>query len=266
MIWRFIDTGEHSGAYNMAVDEVLMFHSPVPVLRVYRWKPHTISIGYAQKMNAEVDPALCQQKGYGFVRRPTGGRAVLHAEELTYSVVGDQTLDMFGDSTLKSYKTIAIGLASSLAELGIEAELQKSKVKESALDANPCFTSAGRYEILVNGKKIVGSAQRRTEGKILQHGSMLIDKAHLDIVDVMPKLSQEGRRRMRKILMDRTTTINDELEHTVRWDELAAAMQSGFEKGLKIELKSDKLTETETKTVEMLVEKYRSDEWNFRRG
>ena len=130
MFWRFIDTGYNEPAFNMAVDEALMQLSDAPVLRVYGWQPYSVSIGYAQKMDNEIDPQLCETLGYGFVRRPTGGRAVFHSEEITYSVVAKQELAIMGNSIFDSYKTIAQGLANALWHLGIEAELQKSKVKE----------------------------------------------------------------------------------------------------------------------------------------
>jgi lipoate-protein ligase A len=151
-----------------------------PVLRIYRWDPPAVSIGYNQKTEDFAADAA-RTAGFDVVRRPTGGRAILHAEELTYAVVGTSPGPLFGDSLHAVYMTINRALVAFLADLGLAAEISDG---ESRADARGlvCFKSAGRYEIGVGGRKLVGSAQRRSGGCFLQHGSILAGPRHLDLL------------------------------------------------------------------------------------
>ena len=157
--WRFLNTGPASGAVNMAVDEAILAGvtrgtSP-PTVRVYAWDPPTVSTGYAQDLSAELDLVACAKSGVGVVRRPTGGRAVLHAGELTYSVVGESGEPPLGASIMEAYGAIAAALVAGLRSLGVSAELAAvptaSRVRGGGASP-PCFVSAGRFEIVVDGR------------------------------------------------------------------------------------------------------------------
>lgn len=191
--------GALPGAANMATDQrLLQEHRPGddPVLRLYRWRPAAVSIGYNQDLDAFAQEAL-DAAGIDLVRRPTGGRAILHADELTYAVVGTSPGLLFGDSLHQSYQRINAALVSFLSELGIAADLSSGESR-SAARALVCFRSAGRHEIRVGGRKLVGSAQRRTRGVFLQHGSILTGPGHLDLLKYLQperaggELDQEG--------------------------------------------------------------------------
>ena len=180
---RVILDGARTGEANMAADRRLLDgHRPGddPVLRLYRWDPPAITVGYNQNLE-DFDAAAARAAGYDVVRRPTGGRAILHADELTYAVVGSSPGPLFGDSLHAVYMTINRALVAFLAELGLAAEISEGEDRADARGL-VCFRSAGRYEIGVAGRKVVGSAQRRTRGCFLQHGSILAGPGHLELL------------------------------------------------------------------------------------
>ena len=166
--WRYLDTGASSGTFNMALDEMLVDQVEAghgPILRFYEWSPPAVSFGYAQDPEKEVDLDICRELGVDLVRRPTGGRAVLHWEELTYSVICPIDDVRVGGRIEDTYKRIGECLVSGLRGYGVEVELERAQVRqprprgESA--ALPCFSSIARWEIKCQGRKLVGSAQRR---------------------------------------------------------------------------------------------------------
>jgi lipoate-protein ligase A len=179
---RVFQDGASTGSVNMARDaELLAGHMPGddPILRVYRWEPAAVTIGYNQDFT-DFDESAIGAAGYDLVRRPTGGRAILHADELTYAVIGTSPDPVFGASLHETYLKINQALLSFLAELGIAADISSGESREEARGL-VCFRSAGRHEISVAGRKIIGSAQRRTAGVFLQHGSILTGPGHLEL-------------------------------------------------------------------------------------
>ncbi|MBE0566775.1 MAG: lipoate--protein ligase family protein [Krumholzibacteria bacterium] len=180
---RVLADGALPGAANMARDrDLLAAYRPGddPVLRIYRWDPPAVTIGYNQQVD-DFDADGVRAAGWDVVRRPTGGRAILHADELTYAVVGTSPGPLFGDSLHDVYLTINRALVAFLAGLGIAAEIAEGESRDEARGL-VCFRSAGRYEIAVAGRKLVGSAQRRTGGCFLQHGSILAGPGHLELL------------------------------------------------------------------------------------
>jgi lipoate-protein ligase A len=177
-----IHDGAGDGAGNMDRDGALLAaHRPGqdPVLRIYRWRPPALSIGYNQDP-ADFDTERVAAAGLDLVRRPTGGRAILHADELTYAVIGTSPGPLFGNSLHETYLTINRALVAFLGELGAAAEISAGESRAEATGA-VCFKSAGRHEIAVGGRKLVGSAQRRRGGCFLQHGSILAGPGHLQL-------------------------------------------------------------------------------------
>lgn len=169
--WRFLQDGPLQGAENMAVDEAILqgavsAASP-STLRLYEWKVPTISIGYRQS----AEP----YEGWGgsVVRRITGGRALLHHVELTYSVVCGRENRLFKTGIHGAYRAISESIVRALGDLNVKASFSPGRRTPTRSDA--CFHAAARYEILVAGKKLVGSAQRRFKDGFLQHGSILFD-------------------------------------------------------------------------------------------
>ncbi len=178
--------GAHPGAWNMARDaELLASHRPgdEPILRLYRWQPAAVTIGHNQQFSDFAEQAIAD-KGYDLVRRPTGGRAILHADELTYAVIGSSPSPLFGDTLHGTYMKINEALLAFLGRLDVDANLSAGESRESARGL-VCFRSAGQHEVKVRGRKLIGSAQRRTGGVFLQHGSILAGPRHLGLPDLL---------------------------------------------------------------------------------
>ncbi len=232
--WKLLDTGAGFGAVNMAIDEALLARAQaggeLPVLRFYTWEPSAVSLGRFQKIEDAVDVDACRRRNIDIVRRVTGGRAVLHYHELTYSIVARADDPLFSPTVLGTYKVIAQGLRAGLAHLGISAELvsrsgrHASRVEKSPKDP-ACFASPSWYELLVAGRKIVGSAQRRMRGAFLQHGSILIDLDQDLEAEVFP-----GSR-----TKDHVTSIRGELGRDVPLGEIREAFVKGFSEALGVE-------------------------------
>ena len=161
--------------------ELLAAHEPGadPILRLYRWEPAAVTIGYNQNFEDFAQDTIAAE-GYDLVRRPTGGRAILHADELTYAVVGSSPSPLFGDSLHATYMKINEALLAFLLKLGLNADISDGESRENARGL-VCFRSAGKHELTVGGQKIIGSAQRRTGGVFLQHGSVLAGPRHLGL-------------------------------------------------------------------------------------
>ena len=208
-VWYLWPCSSYSGAFNMAVDDFLVHQTGKlldrPLLRFYTWQPYCISLGYHQNIE-DVDVARCQQEGIQVVRRPTGGRAVLHAEELTYSVVypiRDVQVEEF-------YRLVHLPFVRALRELGVPAEFQQAQADFRTFyktDSAPvCFATSARYEVEIEGRKLIGSAQRVYERAILQHGSLLLGQAHEHLVDLL-HLPEAKRRAMREYMREHTATV-----------------------------------------------------------
>jgi lipoate-protein ligase A len=235
--WQFLNSGFHPGEYNMRMDELLaerlLAHQGLPTLRVYGWKPHAISLGYNQRDN-DFDKARCAAHGIDIVRRPTGGRAIFHAEELTYSV----TMFSRGKNITDSYCEISRALLSGLHLLGADVEYASTQPNlpqfYRSRTSIPCFASSTRYEIQYRGKKLVGSAQRRYalpggDEIVLQHGSVLLGPVHRRLSEFVRAESEEVRAALRESLETKTTELDSVLGRNVSFDEAAAALRKGFE-------------------------------------
>jgi lipoate-protein ligase A len=230
--FSFVDTDAHDGAWNMAFDiaraEAVDAGSAPPMLRVYRWAPWCISLGRHQS-EEDIDTARAQREGIGIVRRPTGGRAILHAEELTYSVV----MPSEGRGIMEVYKLISEALAEGLRAFVPEIEMAKSQPDFQKLykeaGSIPCFSSSARYEIEFDGRKLVGSAQRRIGSTVLQHGSVLIGPAHLDLAEYLA-VDNATRADIRADMLRHTVTLREVTGRDVTFEEVRDALRSGFEK------------------------------------
>ncbi len=203
--------------------------SGLPTLRVYGWSPWALSLGWNQSPD-DIRIEEAQSDGLDIVRRPTGGRAVLHAEELTYSVV----MPVDGRNVGEIYRIISEGLVAGVRRLGVNATIENGTPSVSALYRGAaCFVSAARFEVKVGGKKIVGSAQRRYAGVnrgdvVLQHGSLLLGGEHRNIANYLV-LPDAEREHLRVELHERSTDLETLLGHPVSFDEAARAIVSGFE-------------------------------------
>lgn len=251
-VWRFLNTGLRDGATNMALDEALLAGvdrgDSSPTVRVFGWLPPTVSVGHSQDAEAELDLDACARAGVGVVRRPTGGRAVLHAGELTYSVVGPSGEAPLGATILETYRAIGEALVAGLGALGVQAGLEETGtdpgIRRGGASA-PCFVSSGRFEVVVAGRKLIGSAQRRVGRGVLQHGSLLIDSRHTGLADLLPSLTGVEREAVRRSLEARTTTLERVLGRPIAFDEVAAAVRKGFADAWGVELRDGAVSSSE---------------------
>jgi lipoyl(octanoyl) transferase len=238
MTWQFHNTGRRTGADNMKYDEQLaqrLLTSDHPfIVRVYGWSPSAISLGWHQNIG-EIDEAKCSAQGIDIVRRPTGGRAILHSDEVTYSVA----MIASQKSVLSVYQQISEALVLGLKELGADVALEKSQPHFPSVYKTPssvaCFASVARYEIHIGGRKLVGSAQRRfarSDGRevVLQHGSILLGQDHLRIVDFLRDLADDQRNAMREELRQHTADLSSSLQRSVGFQEVVPLLRRGFEK------------------------------------
>jgi len=256
---RFIDTGFNGAFTNMAIDEALLINSTIPILRVYGWKPKSISIGYNQNLEKEINSDYCKKNNIDIVRRLTGGKAVFHDKEITYSFILPENTNLLPFEINESYKIIANSLIIALEKIGIKAEIKKVPEKI----ATPiCFNSSNWYELLVNGKKISGSAQRRMDGKILQHGSILID---FDYNKNNSIFNSDNNFDSINSLKQRITSIKRELNKIVSYNELVEAIKFGFKENFDFDMINYSLSEEEMElTKKLKEEKYSTEEWNYR--
>ena len=234
-LWRRIVSGPMTGAENMALDEALFRSvqagkSP-PVLRLYRWHPATVTLGYGQRGDRQVNMSACRRLGIDVVRRLTGGRAVLHAAELTYAVIAPET-GLFNANILDNYRQIAAVLQHCLQQLGLEVKMVSGRHESqgtSAAEQSACFTAPSYFELACNGRKICGSAQKRDAGCFLQHGSLPVD---LDPVMLFATLNCESELDAEaggRSLARHVGWINRWLEHQVNVEHVEEQFIGSFE-------------------------------------
>lgn len=247
MIWRFINTGFNPGSFNMDYDlELVKNFSGLPVLRVYRWKPYSISLGANQEFNS-IDKKKTTNDGFEIVKRPTGGRAILHAEELTYSVVYPISADK---SPKQIYKEINLALKAGLIEYNkalekIELEHTQPHFPSFYKDSKStlCFAVSAMNELNYSGKKVVGSAQRKIGNVILQHGSILCGSFHKKVTDYL-NLPSEKVDEIKKEIEHTTTELESILGEQTDYERLSASIKKGFEIHFNVKLEEGIFTES----------------------
>ncbi|GHH96968.1 lipoate--protein ligase family protein [Neobacillus kokaensis] len=273
--WLFIDTGNSSPSFNMALDEALLdWHSNgkiPPVIRFYGWNPPTLSIGYFQKVEKEIDMDAVKEHALGFVRRPTGGRGVLHEHELTYSVIVSEEHPEMPKTVTEAYRVISEGILKGFHHLGLDAYFAVPKTAEErdALKSPRsavCFDAPSWYELVVEGRKVAGSAQTRQKGVILQHGSILLDLDEEKLFSLFKYPNERVKERMKKAFKDKAVAINAISQRQITLEEAKDAFYKGFAEGLNIDLEPYQLSEDELAYVHKLAcERYENEDWNFKR-
>ncbi|MCI0512772.1 lipoate--protein ligase family protein [candidate division KSB1 bacterium] len=261
--WWLLDSGANDASWNMATDHYLAVEAKLdrPLLRFYTWRPAAISLGYNQHAE-DLDLARCSADGLTVVRRPTGGRAVLHAEELTYAVIIPKSAHTwYRGNILETYQFISVALVAGLKKLGLDVQFEPRRTGNLAYAARnvaavPCFSASAQYEILSAGKKLVGSAQRRFEQGILQHGSILMGTYHLRLPFYLrlPQIAEQPR--LVQMLAAKTTSISQISAHPIRYDEVLQAMVAGFIEKYTISFIPKQLTAPELREIEALTKKY----------
>jgi lipoate-protein ligase A len=267
--WRLLITPPARGSWNMAVDEAILEAATQgvvpPTLRLFSWQPACLSLGYAQSV-ADVDKLRLAQRGWDLVRRPTGGKAILHTDELTYSVTGPQTEPRLAGSVLESYRRISTALLNALHMLGIPAESQAEVVHNESEPKGPvCFELPSNYEITVDGKKLIGSAQARRHEGVLQHGTLPLYGDLTRITSVLVFPNEIERSLAVERLTRRATTSEIVLGYPLTWDTAAHAFATAFEQTLDLVLTQSELTTAEIeRAAEFEQEKYNHPSWTDR--
>lgn len=261
--WRFIDSGISDGFTNMAVDEALLETQrqglAPPTLRVYRWSPCALSLGYFQSLERDIDLSKCMCLGIDVVRRPTGGRAVLHLDELAYSVTAAERHG-FPKSIAGAYILINSGLIAAYRLLGLETALVH---KEAGLSSAACFAGAGSADLSCRGRKIAGSAQCRKEVCLLQHGSLPVSFYSHIFLSLLKFPTPFMRAKALAAITKEAGGISDILGRRIEWRDFKAAIGEGFREALGIVLRRDTLTPQEIALSRKLArEKYRTMAWN----
>ena len=288
MKWRLLRTGHNSGTWNMAVDEAIMMHVAKdlvpPTFRLYGWVPPALSLGRLQSFERDVDSDRCRNLGIDVVRRPTGGRAVLHDHEVTYSLIISEKDPVLPPNLHDSFYLATEGIVKGLAILGIEAEIQGSqwagglskahqresqrsrKIDQSA-QSGACFDSPSWYEVVSGTKKLVGSAQARLKGVFLQHGSILIKLDAEKVCQVLQYDSPDAREQSSIHLLKHATSIEAILGRSISFQEIEEAVIVGMREHLApIELAEDQLLPEElSMATDLISRKYSTDAWTKRR-
>jgi lipoate-protein ligase A len=271
--WRLLDSGANDGYTNMAIDEALMLAvqqgAAPPTLRLYAWQPACLSIGAFQSVSGDIDTQACADRGVDWVRRPTGGRAILHDREITYSVAARQDNERIAGDVMESYRRISQGLLHGLRLLGVKADLAPSAiapVPSGAPKPAACFAAPSQHEIMVGGRKIIGSAQRRQGVVLLQHGSLLLDLNVDKLMSLLRFPSQDERARITARVCAESVTLSGLLARSVTYGEVAQALATGFAAALDIELAPGSLSAwEEEQTARLRRDKYMADAWRFRK-
>jgi len=273
-IWRYLDTGFSNGYENMAIDEAIYIScqqgkSP-PTLRFYGWTPPAVSLGYFQKVEESVDFEACRKLGIDLVRRLSGGRAVLHDKELTYSIICPEKTLPFSKNILETYKLIGECLISALSNFNLNINWVTFRNKYHRYmrihkKTASCFSSHSWFEITVDGRKICGSAQKRGGGVLLQHGSILLEHDPETLAEVFSPREKSKEELLAEICAS-TTSINSHLSKKINFIELKEVVLKGFENTLGISTTQGMLTAHELILKEKLLEeKYRNSEWNLQK-
>lgn len=266
--WRLLITSPARGAWNMAVDESILQHigrgESLPTLRLYAWTPACLSLGYAQPF-ADVHMNRLDERGWEVVRRATGGRAILHTDELTYAVIAPNGEPRVAGTVLESYNRLAQALSLAVNNLRLPVEMKEGR-NGNTVDLNPvCFEVPSTYEITVNGKKLIGSAQARKREGVLQHGSLPLTGDLARICQVLVFDDETARRNASERLLARATTVESALGGAVSWESAARAFIDAFEAQLGLTFERGELSESESQAADQLVrEKYAHPSWTER--
>ena len=265
--WRLLVHGPADGATNMAVDhailEAVVEGASPPTLRFYAWSPPCLSLGRSQRLS-DVDLEACHAAGVGIVRRPTGGRSILHTDELTYSVTLLQTDPRTEGGVVEGYRRLSEGLLAGLHRLGVPAAQAVGEHKPGQDPTAVCFEVPADYEIAVAGRKLVGSAQWRARGGVLQHGTLPLYGDLTRIVDYLT-LSDAGREAQRRRLRLQALTLEEALACILPFEKAVDALVAGFAQALNLVLVSAELAPRERALSADLKDRiYAAPEWTAR--
>jgi lipoyl(octanoyl) transferase len=260
--WRILYSPPARGAFNMALDEAILESvlrgEAAPTLRFFAWEPPALSLGMAQPA-ADANRAALDRLGWDLVRRPTGGRAILHTDELTYSIAVREDHPLAKGGVLESYRRLSRGLLAGLRALGVEVQAESDRARGAA--GAVCFETPSSYEITAGGRKLIGSAQARMQGGVLQHGTLPLDG---DLARILLALASSAT--SAEQVHRRAVTLAEAAGRPIGWRECAHAIRAGFELEFQMSFTETEITQGEADRAAALVaEKFGNDNWTNRK-
>ncbi len=270
-LWRLvIDESPRSGAANMAIDQAIaeacVAGESLPTLRFYRWHPPAVSLGRHQSVG-DVNLEAIAARGYELVRRPTGGRAILHTDELTYSVAGAESEPRLSGGVMDAYLRLSDALLAGLEMRQVVAvDKAAGTVRAGPNVSAACFEVPSAYEITAGGRKLLGSAQSRRAGYVLQHGTLPLVGDITRLIDVL-HLAEDESTALRQELSARAGTLAQALgvgddSPAVQFDAVWPALCKGFEQILSLRFKQSTLTAGEMRrAAELIRQQYANPDW-----
>ncbi len=262
--WRLIISNPQRGANNMSIDSAILAAvergEVPPTLRLYGWNPPCLSLGYSQSF-FDIDLPALNQRGWDLVRRPTGGRAILHTDELTYAVIGPKSDPRLEGGLMESYRRISEALYQSLRLLGLPVQVHAGK-NPLAHHQPVCFENPSDFEITAAGKKIIGSAQARKKVGLLQHGALPLCGDLTRITEVLTYPTEELRELARETLLQKAVTVESALGKKISWEQAVQAFLLGFKSTLNLNWVECGLTPLEEEqTHQLLKDQFDNPEW-----
>lgn len=266
--WGFLNTGHHNAATNMAIDEALLnWHSRgviPPTLRFYGWSAPSLSVGKLQRVDKRIDFSALERYNCDFVRRLTGGSAVLHDDELTYSIVVSEAHPSIPTSVREAYHILTRGILEGYRNLGIQADYAYPSREETIKGrSSVCFEQAAYYELVIDDKKLSGNAQVRKDNVLLQHGSIPMNINEEMLFDLFLFPSERMREKKRTSFCEKAIAINQITNQRHTYDMLVDAFYHGFQTGLDVKFKPMTLTDAQWDEINQLAKnKYTTEMMN----
>jgi lipoyl(octanoyl) transferase len=266
--WRLIQHQPRHGASNMAIDEAILYtvshEQQLPTVRLYAWQPFCLSLGYGQRVR-DADATRLQKNGWDIVRRPTGGKAILHGDELTYSVALPIQHPLAQGDVVSSYRRISDALLCALQQLGLSPQSEQQAKGNRDLGA-VCFEVPSHYEITVDGRKLIGSAQVRRKDGILQHGTLPLWGDIARICEALYYVDETERENAKQHVRDRATTLESVLGIALTYDQVAQAFADGFAQTFNITWAHGDLSQAEQHMAHDLQHThYDNPDWTYKR-
>jgi lipoate-protein ligase A len=261
-VYRFVNTEPLDAPLNMAIDEAILTQylagKAPPTLRTFRWIQTAITLGRFQNVEREIEQERCQQQGVALVRRPTGGRAVYHRDEFTYSLVIGKRENV-PSGVVAAYAYLAQGLQAALQQLGISSELSEEHVSKNPSAA--CFASSTQADLTARGFKIIGSAQVWKDDGLLQQGSLPLDDRSEEFFSLLRFPTESARAEALALYQTKTTPLHTFVPDATR-EQVAQAFSTGFGKALQAQFVQEELSNEEWDMAQQLVEeKYNKLVW-----